>query len=486
MKKKPKGVTAGAAKSAPAVVHNVVVPLRGMLVALSDLEHDGANARVHDSAQVRAIADSLRKFGQHRPVVFRNSDRVAVVGNGMIDAARSLGWTHVAAIGLEESAAESVARGIADNRAYELGAWDPAALRGLIESLPPALADHAWFGGDMPPLPPPLERKEQRELVPDRDGAPATEAGDDAGDKPAPAPAGAGGPASEAPATDAKPVIIPEPALEPPPKQPSSREGDLWLLGAHRLLCGDSTLDEDVDRLIGRAKVKVVVQDPPYAIYGSSTGIGSDITDDKIVMPFFEALWRRASSRLALFDTAYVFCDWRSYGAIWNAARRTDMRIKNAIVWDKGGFGLGGNYANCYELAVYAIRMPPAKAMTSNEQKGIRCVYRPNIIRCPRVSGDEREHNAQKPVFVLSELIGNSTAEGELVVDFYGGSGSTLIAAERMKRAACVMEIEPKCVDVIVKRWQRETGLAAKLENGKTFDEVAAERLAEKAGRKNK
>lgn len=243
-----------------------------------------------------------------------------------------------------------------------------------------------------------------------------------------------------------------------PPPTPRCGPGDLWILGEHRLLCGDSFLEEDRARLLQGETVDLIVTDPPYAIYGSSTGIGADIADDKMVRPFFERLFSFCREVIREFGHVYACCDWRSWAAIWEGARRAQLSAKNCLVWDKGGGGLGSSYAMAYELVGFFARLPKQTAMKSTTKTGQRTVHAPNILRYPRVTGDEREHNAAKPVAMIEELIDNSSEEGEIVADWFGGSGTTLIAAEKRRRRARVMEMEPRCCDVIIRRWERVTG----------------------------
>ena len=241
-------------------------------------------------------------------------------------------------------------------------------------------------------------------------------------------------------------------------------EGDVWLLGGSRLCCGDSTKPEEVDRAIGALKIACVVTDPPYAIYGSSTGVASDVADDKMVRPFFLDVWRTVHRVLPKFGHAYLFCDWRSWSAVWESAKRAGMSPKNMLVWDKGGGGLGSNYANTYELLAFFAKMPTQRVMKGDTETGQRSVHRPNILRFSRPTGDDRLHNAAKPVMLLKELIENSTDEGAGVLDLFGGSGSTLIAASMAARRCAMLEIEPERCDVIIARFERITGLTAQKE----------------------
>ena len=211
--------------------------------------------------------------------------------------------------------------------------------------------------------------------------------------------------------------------------EPRVNAGELWRVGEHRVLCGDATIDDDVDRLLAGKRSACVLTDPPYAIYGSATGISSDIADDKMVRPFFERLLRQCHRVLPTFGHAYIHTDWRSWAALWEGARRSGMSPKNCLVWDKGSQGLGSSYAQCYELVGFFAKLPPQKAMTSRQARGQRMVHRPNVLRFNRPAGEERQHNAAKPVELLRELIRNSSDAGDAVLDLFCGSGSTLVAA---------------------------------------------------------
>ena len=249
-----------------------------------------------------------------------------------------------------------------------------------------------------------------------------------------------------------------------PPAKPKTKPGDLWQLGEHRLLCGDSTKAEDVARLMGDRRAAVVVTDPPYAIYGSSTGIASDITDDKMVRPFFRAVLESATRCLESFGHLYVCCDWRSWSSWWEVAKGTGFAPKNMIVWDKGG-GLGGMYANAHELLFFASLRPMRRAMTQ-KISGERNASGSNVWRIGRANrdetGGEREHNAQKPVALFAKAIeGSNTPAGSLVVDLFVGSGTIYAAAEQTGRVAYGMEQDERYCDVAVARWEKLTGKKA-------------------------
>lgn len=247
------------------------------------------------------------------------------------------------------------------------------------------------------------------------------------------------------------------------PDVPTAKRGDLWSVGPHLVLCGDSFDADTVDRLLGGQPAQMVATDPPYAIYGSATGIASDIADDAMVQPFFTAMWRTIHRALEDFGHAYVCCDWRSYPSVVMTAKGSGMDSKNCIVWDKGGSGLGSNYANTHEFVAFFARLPPSGAMTGSRKAGQRSVFASNIMRHNRPTGDDRQHNAAKPVDLLRNLIRNSSNEGDRVLDLFAGSGSCGVAAAAEDRCSLMLEKEPAMVDVIVARMEKVTGETGRL-----------------------
>lgn len=395
--------------------------LKTRLVPIGDLVPDPENARKHDARNLDAIQRSLATFGQRKPIVCaRGNDGqlVVIAGNGTLEAAKALGWTDIAVaeVPADWDADKARAYAIADNRTAELAEWDDVALSSALVELDAVGWDLKDLGFE--PVQPPQNPDDEHSLTED-----------DLFDE------------------------VPEPITKP---------GDLWLLDGHRVLCGDSFDDADLRRLLDGNRVQVVATDPPYAIYGSSTGIGSDVADDKMVRPFFESLFRIAASCLPTFGHAYFCTDWRSWSAMWEAAKRSGLAPKNMLIWDKGSGGMGAMYQQCHELVGFFAKAPQSRVSMSSQEAGERVVYgKPNILRFSRVAGAEREHNAAKPVGLMEELIANSSDVDGIVLDLFGGSGSTLIASENLGRRCFVMEMEPKYVDVIVARWERKTGRQA-------------------------
>lgn len=253
----------------------------------------------------------------------------------------------------------------------------------------------------------------------------------------------------------------PEDIIPDAPKVPVTKPGDFWKLGDHVIACADAFDATARKKLLGTTPVALIVTDPPYAIYGSSTGISTNIADDKMVRPFFQRIFGAVNENLKKFGHLYMFCDWRTWPSIWEEAKRAEMSAKNLLIWDKGS-GMGRNYANYHEMIGFFHRNPVRKSIASSEEIGQRSVLKPNIFRVNRPFGEERKHNAAKPVPILIELIENSSNDGDIVLDYFMGSGSTLMAAEKSGRKSLGFEIEPKFCDVIVERWQVLTGKKAK------------------------
>ena len=395
-------------------------------VALADLKPYDRNARTHSRAQVEELRGSIRAFG-FTSVLVIDEEGLLIASHGRRLAAMAEGLTHVDAIEVRGlSPQQKRALAIADNKIPANAGWDEKLLALELGSLKADGFDLSLTGfsiGELDDI-----------LGPDPGAGDADE--DDA---------------------------------PPPPERPTSRPGELWLLGDRRLLVGDSFDREDVDRLLEGNLADMVLTDPPFAIYGSSTGISADIADDKMVRPFFEKLGAVIIERVPEFAHVYVHCDWRSYATLWHGLKSARLTPKNCIVWDKGHFGLGGMYGNAHEFVAFFARLPPQKAMTSGNKRGQRPVLGcANIFKASRVTGEERQHNAAKPVELLAWLIENSSEPGDLVLDLFGGSGSTLIAAEKTRRRCAMMEMEPRFADVILERWEKASGKQAFLGTGTT------------------
>lgn len=411
---------------------------------IADLVELPGNAKLHPPEQLEVLQRLIRRYGWTRPVVARKGSGEILMGHGAVAAMRELlagspahrlpgapkaGLIPVRFVEVPDEEASTLA--MLDNLSAELGSWDAVAVAEAMQEAEQAddelqqLVADAW------------DEDELASLI----GETTTTA---------PAPTGAGD-------------NTPPPPEEALPALPESELGQIYQLGPHRLLVADSTDPETIAKLLGEldaarwnepVKPAAVITDPPFAIYGSSTGLAADITDDKVVRPFFREVLRRCHELLPVFGVAYVFCDWRSWPSWWEVSRDTGLAPKNLIVWDKGKAGLGTHWLNCYELTGYFVKLQKQKTMRDSRASGMHKVSKPNVQRHDRVPTSKRESNAVKPLSLLAEYIDAAPPDG-VIVDLFGGSGSTLIACADAERRCMMVEIEPRMADVIRRRWTR-------------------------------
>jgi len=225
--------------------------------------------------------------------------------------------------------------------------------------------------------------------------------------------------------------------------------GDLWQLGEHRLVCGDCLDKNVIERVMGGDKADCCVTDPPYGVLGTSTGAKSDTN---MIVPFFRELWGAIKSSGA-FDV-YMCCDWRTYPVIWNAVTYYD--ILALIVWNKPTGGLGNPYRRKYELMVFARPKTSDTVMFNAGRRGGSKITDVDVWDSARVT--EKEHNAQKPVELIERALNNSTVEDDVIFEPFSGSGTTIIACERLGRKCRAVEISPAYVAVAIQRWVDVTG----------------------------
>lgn len=401
------------------------------------------NSRTHSEQQVMQVAASIREFGWTNPVLVNGKDGI-LAGHARVMAAAKLGITDIPCIDLAHlSPAQQRAYIIADNRLAENAGWDNIVLEAEFDELTEEGFDLDFTGFEL------TDRQSVHKQA-------------------------------EKAKNEARDNQKGEDDFGTVPMNPISRPGDVWHMGPHRLICGDCMLAETLQTLIGSEQVHMIATDPPYAIYGSATGIASDITDDKMVRPFFEKVLGIGKEFLPWFGHAYISCDWRSWPAIWESCKRVPtMEPKNLIVWDKGGAGLGSNYANTFELIGYFAKLPQQTAM-GNRPSGQRSIHKPNVMRHNRPTGADREHNAAKPVALFRDLIYNSSGPGDVVLDPFCGSGTTIIAADQTDRICLAIDIEPKWCDVTIGRFIRLRETPVTLgDNGPTFQEIAQQRIGD-------
>lgn len=384
------------------------------LVEIDSIRPHPANPREGD---VGAVAESIDEHGFFGVCVCQVSTRYILAGNHRWKAAKAIGAAEVPVAWVDCDDDEALRILLADNRTSDLASYDMQQLADLLDQLDQTergLSGTGYDGDALDEILNDLERHRTRNQRTSSDDE--TDRGDELR------------------------------------KKWEVEDGQLWNAGGHRVICGDVLSGDTLTRLMADAKADVVLTDPPYAIYGSSTGLGSDITDDKIIRPFFRDVLSLAQQHTPRFASAYIFCDWRSWPSWWDVAKQTLMTPKNLLVWDKGGGGMGNNWANSHELIGYFVHMPRQKVMSSDRESGMRPVLSSNILRFPRASGEDRQHNAAKPVPILKHIIDLACDDGASVLDPFLGSGSTLLAAQETGRIGYGAEIDPRYVATSLER----------------------------------
>ena len=395
------------------------------------------NARTHSDEQVAQIAASFAEFGFNNPCLV-DEQGVLIAGHGRVLAARRIGLDAVPVIVLSHlSEAQKKAYRIADNKLALNAGWNEDLLRQDIEELLASDYDVALTG---------YVGEELDALL----GPTGEDAGGDSADDDA----------------------VPE-----PPADPVSRPGDLWVLGRHRLLCGDATVATDVERLLAGIVPHLMVTDPPYGVsydpaWRNEAGVSSTSRTGKVANDD-RADWREA---WALYpgEVAYVWHAAIHARTVADSLEACGFVVRSQIIWSKPRFVLGrGDYHWQHEPCWYAVR----KGGTGHWQGA-----RDQATVWPIASGEDdgaTVHGTQKPVACMRRPIENNSEEGDAVYEPFSGSGTTLVAAERTGRRCFALELDPRYVDVAVQRWQTLTGQAAVLDGDeRSFDEIAAERVA--------
>ncbi len=276
---------------------------------------------------------------------------------------------------------------------------------------------------------------------------------------------GRAGEAEEPPPADG---LTEEDAAPEPPSNPVTVAGDVWLLGPHRLLCGDATEAGDVGKVMEGGRAAMAFTDPPYNIdYEGRTADKLKIRNDKLGTNFYAFLRDACASLLAFCDGAVYICMSSSeLHTLHQAFVEAGGHWSTFIIWVKNHFTLGwGDYRRQYEPLLYGWREGQTHIWTGGRDQGDAW-----MIDRPAAS---REHPTMKPVELVARAIRNNSKTRDLVLDTFGGSGTTIIACERMGRRARVIELDPRYCDVAVRRWQQHTGRAATLEgDGRTFQEI--------------
>jgi DNA modification methylase len=417
-------------------------------VPVVDLSHDPANARKHPERNLDTIVASLRRFGQQKPIVI-DRNNIVRAGNGTLEAAKRLGWEKIDCVRTELNGADATAYAIADNRTAELAEWDDeilaATLNGL--ALEEGLLEAAGY-----------DEEELAAMLAEIDDAAVGEVTEDE---------------------------VPE-----PPEEPITKPGDLWILGRHRVLCGDSTKAEDVARLMDGANIDILFTSPPYSDQRSYDG-ASDLSPEKLSafitqsQPYADLVCVNLGMKR---DRGVVVRYWDDY---ISAAESCGLGLLSWNVWDRSGFG----YTIGQATAIFTIdhefvfvfgresrtlnKTVPNKtagrktegtrrqadgSTTPAESTTSKLRQLGTVFRCDVVKSRDKEldkHPAMFPVAFPAAYIAACCSDGGNVYEPFCGSGTTLIAAEQLGRTCYGMEISPAYCDVIVKRWETLTGQKA-------------------------
>ena len=381
-------------------------------IPVTDLHNDPANVRKHGEQNLAAIKASLARFGQQKPIVV-NAEGVVIAGNGTLMAARALGWRTIKAVRTNLAGADATAFAIADNRTAELAEWDDAALHQQLAAI--AIEDEELLAATG------FDEKELAKLA-----------------------------AANAPE-------VTEDEVPEAPADHITQPGDLWLLGKHRLLCGDSTKAEDVERLMANDRADLLLTDPPYNVdYEGGTGlkIQNDSMPDKQFRQFLNDAFRCAFDACKPGASFYIWhADIEAYNFL-GAVHDCKQKVRQCLIWAKSSLVLGRkDYQTQHEPCLYGWKDGASHGWYSDRKQT-------TLMHFDKPSKNG-EHPTMKPVALFAYLMGNSTAPQGIAYDPFLGSGTTLIAAEQLGRTCYGMEISPAYCDVIVKRWETLTGQKA-------------------------
>jgi 16S rRNA G966 N2-methylase RsmD len=422
------------------------------------LRLDPKNPRSHSAKQIAQIARSIESFGFNVPILV-NSQLDVIAGHGRVLACRRLGWKEVPTICLGHlSETQARAYMIADNRLTEISDWDE---RLLAEQLRDLAALDLDFSLEVTGF-------EMAEIDLRIEGLSLNE---DAGPDPA----------------DALPACSGRTVTE---------GGDLWILGQHRVICGDALDASTYARLLDGKRAAMVFTDPPYnvPIVGHASGLGkvrhSDFAmavgemDEARFTSFLRDAFRLLTKSAMDGAIHFICMDWRHIGEVLAAGEGTYSELKNVCVWVKNNAGMGSLYRSQHEL-VFVFKQGRG-VHHNNVQLGRFGRHRSNVWSYPGVNffgrgTDEGNllqlHPTVKPVTLIADAMMDCSARGDVIMDAFCGSGSTVVAAERTGRLCYGIELDPAYVDATVRRWQTFTrDVARDVVTGRTFEEVTQER----------
>ena len=427
-------------------------------VPLEALHLDPANARAHGEQNMEAIVASLQRFGQAEPLVVHRPTGRVIGGNGRLMAMKRLGWTECAVVQLDIDETQATALAIALNRTGELAEWDNEVLARLLQQLQQdeALEGVGFSDEDIDALLAELE-------------------------------------------ADVETAEVEDPGPGEIPDDPVSQRGDLWLLGDHRLLCGDSTSPEDMARLMAGEKAQLLATDPPYLVDYDGTNhpadhhkkagrkspktAGSEVgnkhwdeyIDPEASVTFFTAWLKAALGHCVERVPVYQWHASKRAALVEEAWEQNGLFVHQQVIWTKTrGVLTRSHYLWQHEPCFYGWRVGKMAPKYRRPDTSATTVW-----EISQQGEQDGIHPTQKPTAIFERPISYHTRSGEVVLEPFSGSGSQLIAAERLRRRCFAMELSPGFVDVAVRRWQEATGKDAVLDgNGETFAAVSASRKA--------
>ena len=372
-------------------------------VSIDKIKPYQRNARKHDSKSIEVIANSISEFGMADPIAVWGKENIVIEGHGRLLALKQLGYDKAPIIHLDYLTDEQRrAYTLAHNKTAEFSEWDMELLTDEAESI--FNIDLSDFGFDLSD-----DEEEEIEVIEDE---------------------------------------------VPQEVEPVAKQGDIWQLGRHRLMCGDSTNVTDVEKLMDGIKADMVFCDAPYGYkYESNYQDKYKMlqNDDKI-LDFIPAIWGTMKDNCPVYE----FCGWQSLKQWLEYFENTSLDLKNVIIWEKNNWSMGdlkGAYAGQYEVILYLNK-------GRVELNGSRDTDIWEFDREP-----PKMHPTMKPIELIAYALKKSSKKDDVVLDCFGGSGSTLIACEQTNRTCYMMELDSHYVDVIIERWENFTGQKAKLLN---------------------
>lgn len=406
----------------------IIESLQNLAVPIDSLQGLPGNPRVGD---VEAVAASLDRFGQRKPIVVRKDDGTIIAGNHTWQAAKKLGWKEIAVAFVGDDDVTAQAYALADNRTAELGGYDEQALKDLIDQVasidPDLVRISGWSDEAVQELTDRIAAGQPKDLNPD---------------------------------------VIPE-----PPEEPVAKLGDVWNLGNHRLICGDSTDSKVYAQLLQQdEKADLVWTDPPWNVnYGAidadnqmgykvRTILNDHMTEenwDLFVAGFTKNLFQFSKPGAGI----YLVMSAQEWPSVDRSLRASGFHWSSTIIWAKDQLVLSRkDYHTQYEPIWYGWNESAARLwpVLDRKQSDVWNVDRPHVNEL---------HPTMKPIELIVRALENSSAPRNLILDAFAGSGSTLIACEQTGRFARAIELDPKYCDVIITRWENLTGKKAVLLN---------------------